>query len=37
VDVPGFTALIYHGGLDTIELPVNIPQSDECDNHGDCD
>jgi hypothetical protein len=32
VYVPGFTALIYHGGLDAIEFPVDIPQSEECDD-----
>jgi len=37
VHVPGFTTLIYYGGLDTIEFPVNIPCSDESNNRGDCD
>jgi hypothetical protein len=37
VHVPGFTALIYHGGLDALDFPENIPHSDECDSCGDCD
>jgi hypothetical protein len=37
MDVPGFTTLIYHGGLDTIEFPADIPQSNECDSCGNYD
>jgi hypothetical protein len=33
-DVPGFTALIYHGRLGTIKFAINIPCGEESDNSG---
>lgn len=37
MNAPGFTTVIYHGGLDAIEFPVNIPCSEESDNCGSRD
>jgi hypothetical protein len=37
MDAPGLTAVIYHGRLDTIEFPVNIPCSNASDNCGGSD